>query len=74
MVIKRVKPEIVRPQRRKMNNGYKRHIVSSGISMGSALAIVLSYAQNNSVLWAIVHGLFSWVYVIYFVIVYRILG
>ena len=32
---------------------------------GSALAIVLSYTQNSSILWAIIHGIISWFYVIY---------
>lgn len=40
-----------------------------GISFGSALAIVLSYVQNHSILWAIIHGILSWFYVIYRIIV-----
>ncbi len=39
---------------------------SSGITFGSALAMILSYSVNKSIIWAIIHGLFSWVYVIYF--------
>lgn len=39
--------------------------IRKGISFGSALAIVISYTQNSSILWAIVHGLLSWLYVIY---------
>jgi hypothetical protein len=37
-----------------------------GVSFGSALAIAISYVNNQSILWAIVHGFFSWLYVIYF--------
>ncbi len=44
--------------------------VKAGISFGSALAIVISYTNWHSVLWAIFHGLLSWVYVIYFMIVH----
>ncbi|MFP6598323.1 MAG: hypothetical protein VCB26_13630 [Candidatus Hydrogenedentota bacterium] len=49
----------------------KRHsasteITRSGITMGSALAMILSYSANQSILWAILHGIFSWLYVIYF--------
>lgn len=44
-------------------------ITRSGITMGSALAMVLSYNANQSILWAILHGIFSWLYVIYFAIV-----
>ncbi len=43
-------------------------VVRSGISFGSALAIVISYTAHESVLWAIIHGIFSWLYVIYFVL------
>ncbi len=35
---------------------------------GSALAMILSYTQNNSILWAILHGIISWFYVIYRII------
>ena len=40
--------------------------VKSGITFGSALAMVISYTTWESVGWAIFHGLLSWVYVIYF--------
>lgn len=43
--------------------------VSSGITFGAALAITISWSINHSVLWAIVHGIFSWFYVIYHLIV-----
>jgi hypothetical protein len=41
-----------------------------GASFGSALAIAVSYSNNHSLIWAVVHGILSWVYVIYFAIVY----
>lgn len=44
--------------------------VEKGISFGSALAMVISFCTWKSVGWAIVHGLFSWVYVIYYIIKY----
>ena len=43
---------------------------STGLSFGSALAMVISYAKWHSIGWAIVHGICSWVYVIYYVIKY----
>ena len=43
----------------------------AGITMGSALAITISWSVNQSILWAIIHGFFSWLYVIYFAIVKR---
>ena len=47
-----------------------RKTVKSGITFGSALAMVISYTTWHSVGWAIVHGLLSWLYVIYFVMRY----
>ncbi len=44
--------------------------VKSGITFGSALAMVISYTTWKSVGWAIFHGLLSWGYVIYFVLRY----
>ena len=44
--------------------------VKSGITFGSALAMVISYTTWKSVGWAIFHGLLSWVYVIYFFLHY----
>ena len=44
--------------------------VKTGISFGSCLAMVISYTAWESVFWAILHGLLSWVYVIYYVIRY----
>ena len=38
---------------------------TAGLSMGSALAMILSFQLNHSVLWAILHGICSWLYVIY---------
>jgi hypothetical protein len=39
--------------------------ITSGIGFGTALAIVISYDHNHSILWAIIHGVLSWLYVIY---------
>ncbi len=36
-----------------------------GVSFGSALAITISYTNNHSILWAIIDGILSWIYVIY---------
>ena len=44
--------------------------VKSGITFGSALAMVISYTAWKSIGWAIVHGLLSWAYVIYYIIRY----
>lgn len=34
--------------------------------LGSALAIVLSWSRNATILYCIGHGILSWIYVIYF--------
>ena len=38
----------------------------TGIGLGSAIAIVCSWQRNRSILWAILAGILSWFYVIYF--------
>lgn len=45
-------------------------INSSGIGLGCALAVTISYAANKSILWAILHGILSWLFVIYAAIFY----
>ncbi len=40
-----------------------------GITFGAALAIAISWSINKSILWALLHGFLSWIYVIYYVIV-----
>ena len=45
---------------------YSHAAVSTGISMGTALAMILSYSVNESIIWAIIHGVLSWLYVLYF--------
>jgi hypothetical protein len=50
--------------------GFVSSSVKTGITFGSCLAMIISYTAWKSVIWAIVHGLFSWVYVIYYIIRY----
>ncbi len=42
-------------------------VVNTGIGLGSILAVVLSWTRNQSILWAIIHACFGWLYVIYYV-------
>ena len=39
--------------------------IAPGIGLGSVVAVVISWDRNKSILWAIIHGLFGWFYVIY---------
>ncbi len=41
-------------------------VTQTGIGLGSALAVVCSWQRNRSILWAILAGILSWLYVIYF--------
>ena len=41
-------------------------VAQTGIGLGSAIAVVCSWQRNRSILWAIVAGIFSWLYVLYF--------
>lgn len=41
-------------------------VTKAGVSFGTALAIAISWSVNKSILWAILHGIFSWLYVIYY--------
>ena len=40
--------------------------VTYGVGLGSVIAVVCSWQRNRSILWAIVAGIFSWFYVVYF--------
>jgi hypothetical protein len=42
-----------------------------GVGFGSALAITISWSVNKSILWAIIHGFLSWIYVIYYAVTRR---
>lgn len=41
-------------------------VVGPSIGVGSILAIVLSWTRNQSILWAILHAFFGWLYVVYY--------
>ena len=46
-------------------------VTQTGISLGSVIAVVTSWDRNKSLLWAIIHGILGWLYVIYFAITDR---
>jgi hypothetical protein len=50
---------------------YHFETLKVGIGFGTALAITISYVRNHSILWAIVHGILGWLYVIYAAIFHR---
>ncbi len=54
------------------NNGesYNRPVYyGPGIGLGTIIAVVISWSRNKSILWAIVHGILGWLYVIYAILV-----
>lgn len=49
----------------------KGDVVRTGLTFGSALAMVISWTANKSLLWVILHGLLSWLYVLYYALRYH---
>ena len=50
--------------------GYAQPVyIAPGIGLGTIIAVVLSWSRNKSILWAIIHGILGWLYVIYVLIV-----
>lgn len=45
-------------------------IGSDGLTVGAALAMIISYVKWQSIGWALLHGALNWVYVIYYIIKY----
>ena len=43
-------------------------IIQTGVGLGTALAVTISWSFNKSIFWAIVHGLLGWLYIIYYAI------
>lgn len=41
-------------------------VYKNSIGLGSVIAVVISWGRNKSILYAIIHGIFSWFYVIYY--------
>jgi hypothetical protein len=41
-------------------------VAKAGIGFGTALAIAISWSMNKSLLWALIHGILGWIYVIYY--------
>ena len=46
-------------------------VAKAGVGFGTALAITISWSVNHSIIWAIVHGFFSWAYVVYYALLAR---
>lgn len=55
------------------NPNYSGHMqpvyYGPGIGLGTIIAVVVSWSRNKSILWAIIHGILGWLYVIYAILV-----
>jgi hypothetical protein len=51
------------------NPGIKQNVIKNGIGIGSVIAIVISWDRNKSILYALLHGILGWLYVIYFIVI-----
>jgi hypothetical protein len=52
------------------NDGYARPVyIAPGVGLGTIIAVVVSWSRNKSILWAIIHGILGWLYVIYAIFV-----
>jgi len=45
--------------------------INDGVGLGCVIAVVCSWQRNRSILWAILHGFLSWLYVVYFAVTRR---
>ena len=52
------------------NDGYRQPVyIFPGVGLGTVIAVVISWSRNKSILWAIIHGILGWLYVIYAIFV-----
>jgi hypothetical protein len=49
-----------------ITNQTTQTVTQTGIGLGAALAVVCSWQRNRSIFWAIIAGVLSWFYVIFF--------
>jgi len=45
---------------------YRTEAARAGVGIGGALAVAISWSLHHSIIWAIIHGFMSWLYVIYY--------
>jgi hypothetical protein len=41
-------------------------VIKYGIGYGTVAAMILSYSANKSILWMLIDGWLSWIYVLFF--------
>jgi len=48
-----------------------KNSIGAGIGIGNIIAIVVSWSVNHSILWALIHGILGWLYIVYYVLIVR---
>lgn len=46
-------------------SGRTEGAAKAGIGLGSAIAVAISWSLHKSIVWAAIHGVLSWIYVIW---------
>ncbi len=49
-------------------NAARGGAAKAGIGLGSAMAVAISWSLHKSILWAAIHGVLGWFYVLYYVL------
>lgn len=52
-----------------VSNIETKDVIQTSIGFGNMIAIAISWSRNKSILYAIIHGILGWIYVIYFAII-----
>jgi len=48
-----------------------KNSIGAGVGIGNIIAIVVSWSVNHSILWALIHGILGWLYIVYYVLIVR---
>ncbi len=51
---------------KRRTSSFGTSFVKFGLGYGAVAAMILSYSVNKSILWMLIDGWFSWLYVIFF--------
>ena len=49
----------------------RRSSIGAGIGIGNIIALVISWSVNHSIIWALIHGILGWLYIVYYVLLVR---
>ncbi len=44
-------------------------VVKYGMGYGAVAAMILSYSANHSIIWMLIDGWLSWIYVVFFALI-----